>query len=787
MNSKSLSLIAIALFGLATTALHAQVGINNSATNPDPSAILDLMSGNSGVNKGFLPNAVALTATNSASPVTSPATGLIVYNTATAGASPNNVVPGYYYWNGTAWIGLGGYASGSGTNNYIARWTPTGNSLGTGMIQDNGSSVGINASPNTDAMLSINNTGTGLYTNSSGYAGDSSIGATYGVYGMATNYGSAGVYGNNNWGTGVYGNSANQTGVYGFSSCAGKDAPPTNPYGGIYGEGDNTWGVQGVSASGAGVLGVGKYAGYFTGSTQGVYSNSTGGAGDSSVGTTYGVYGNSSNYLSAGVFGTSTSGYGVKGNSSNADGIYGYSIAGPAGPPQFSQYGGVFGEDDNTWGIEGSSIKGTGVYGNGGRYGGYFTASSTGVYSNSTFASGDSSVGLTYGVYGSSSKNGYPGVYGNNPNGYGVWGNSTNGTGVYGYSNATGGINPGGVYGENDNALGFGVEGYSSNGTGVIGNGNKYGGYFTALKGQGIYSSSTYYSGDSSIGNTYGVYAYSSATTGNYPGVYGTSKNGNGVNGYAPGGVGVYGNSSSNYGISGFSTSSTGVYGEGDNLYGVEGYSSSGTGVFAEGNSYGLIATYSNFNATTAVAAIEAIDSKSNGDVWVNAWSSGTHYKIIGSNTTSVSCSVPDLDGNKVVMHCPETPEFYFEDYGEGQLVNGKAHIDLDPILAKNVAINDKHHLRVFVQLDGDCKGVYVTNKTATGFDVVELDGGTSNTSFEWHVICNVKDENENGVVNHNQDLRFEKAPIVDASANAKLIQQAPAQTITTTQASGKK
>lgn len=54
-------------------------------------------------NKGFLPPRIALTASNSASHITSPAAGLLVYNAATAGTYPNNVVPGYYYWDGPAW------------------------------------------------------------------------------------------------------------------------------------------------------------------------------------------------------------------------------------------------------------------------------------------------------------------------------------------------------------------------------------------------------------------------------------------------------------------------------------------------------------------------------------------------------------------------------------------------------------------------------------------------------------------------------------------------------------
>lgn len=78
----------------------AQTGIGT--TNPHPSAKLDIASD----RLGFLPPRIALTATNSASPITSPATGLVIFNTATAGTTPNNVLPGYYYWDGSKWNGL---------------------------------------------------------------------------------------------------------------------------------------------------------------------------------------------------------------------------------------------------------------------------------------------------------------------------------------------------------------------------------------------------------------------------------------------------------------------------------------------------------------------------------------------------------------------------------------------------------------------------------------------------------------------------------------------------------
>jgi hypothetical protein len=113
-----------------------------------------------------------------------------------------------------------------------------------------------------------------------------------------------------------------------------------------------------------------------------------------------------------------------------------------------------------------------------------------------------------------------------------------------------------------------------------------------------------------------------------------------------------------------------------------------------------------------------------------------------------------------VTLHAPETPEFYFQDYGQATLVNGKVHVPIDPILTKNVTISEKHPLRVFIQLEGDCKGVFVTNKTASGFDVVELNGGTSNVSFQWSITCNVADAQIGNRVSKFADLRFEAGPV---------------------------
>ena len=97
---KSMFFIVLLIAGSSVS--NAQnVGINATGTTPDGSAMLDVSS----TTKGFLPPRVALTATNSSNPVTAPvATGLLVYNTATASTPPYSVTPGYYYWDGSAWV-----------------------------------------------------------------------------------------------------------------------------------------------------------------------------------------------------------------------------------------------------------------------------------------------------------------------------------------------------------------------------------------------------------------------------------------------------------------------------------------------------------------------------------------------------------------------------------------------------------------------------------------------------------------------------------------------------------
>ena len=138
-----------------------------------------------------------------------------------------------------------------------------------------------------------------------------------------------------------------------------------------------------------------------------------------------------------------------------------------------------------------------------------------------------------------------------------------------------------------------------------------------------------------------------------------------------------------------------------------------------------------------------------------------TNYKIYG--TGSVSTVVDGLNGrqDRKIMFAPEMPEIHFMDVGQGQLQGGRAYIQLDPIFAKNIVVNEQHPLRVLIQLEDECNGVRVTNKSQHGFEVIELNGGTSKARFTYFVIANRADEKDEygNVISKHEGVRFPPAP----------------------------
>jgi len=232
------------------------------------------------------------------------------------------------------------------------------------------------------------------------------------------------------------------------------------------------------------------------------------------------------------------------------------------------------------------------------------------------------------------------------------------------------------------------------------------------------------------------------------------------------GGSGIFGSTSqaAGGGVSGknLNANGTGIVAIGNGTLGRE--LSVGSGLAADGSVWGVYAR-SEGTALPAGAVYADLGGPSPNTVAVSYFDGATLYKILGNGT--VSTLVSDKENKTRVMFAPEAPEVLFEDYGSGQLVNGKAHIALDPVFSANIMVDKSHALRVFVQVENECKGVYVTNKSDGGFDVVELGGGVSSAQFSWHAVGNRADE-ETGTtapgpaqagkgrqVSHYTNLRF--------------------------------
>lgn len=92
-----LSFLFLSIF-FASQAQTGNIGIGT--TTPNVNASLEL----GAANKGLLLNRVALTSADNAAPLAAHVAGMVVYNTATAGTSPNNVSAGIYFNNGARWV-----------------------------------------------------------------------------------------------------------------------------------------------------------------------------------------------------------------------------------------------------------------------------------------------------------------------------------------------------------------------------------------------------------------------------------------------------------------------------------------------------------------------------------------------------------------------------------------------------------------------------------------------------------------------------------------------------------
>lgn len=168
-----------------------------------------------------------------------------------------------------------------------------------------------------------------------------------------------------------------------------------------------------------------------------------------------------------------------------------------------------------------------------------------------------------------------------------------------------------------------------------------------------------------------------------------------------------------------------GVHGDGDyagvsgisKRSGVEGHSKTEAGVY--GHSYEGVGVEGSSGKGDA--------GRFYGDVYI----SGDLY-LQGAK----SAVVPFPDGSHRRLYCQESPESWFEDFGEAKLVKGRAVVKVDKGFGA-VTTGTSH---VFLTPLGDCNGLFVRSRRRGAFEVRELGGGDRTLLFSFRIVARRKD-----------------------------------------------
>lgn len=232
-------------------------------------------------------------------------------------------------------------------------------------------------------------------------------------------------------------------------------------------------------------------------------------------------------------------------------------------------------------------------------------------------------------------------------------------------------------------------------------------GHSTGLNTKGVFGFSAGYGVEGltrSVAGKAGVYGASRGTAGTANGVVGSSSNGDGV--------------------AGFST--------GHKLdAGVRGFSNLGDGVNAESTGPGETAIRAEANnAATDIFIGDNPKNKTNCTMDPSA-----NLTCTGTITGGAALRSEHRNGNgeRVIAYSPESATATIEDVGTGRLAGGVANVRLDPSFA---ALTDKRWYYVFLTPLGDTRGLYVSVKTATGFQVRETERGRGNLEFDYRIVA---------------------------------------------------
>ncbi len=124
---------------------------------------------------------------------------------------------------------------------------------------------------------------------------------------------------------------------------------------------------------------------------------------------------------------------------------------------------------------------------------------------------------------------------------------------------------------------------------------------------------------------------------------------------------------------------------------------------------------------------------------------------------------VETTDGSKT-LYALQTGESQYVFSGNGQLQNGKTRIEFDQTIQD--IVDTEKPMSINLTLTQKAKGVYVSQRDATGFEVEEIGGGESNATFDWLIFATRKDGDEDEVIDEDEPEEQGEPVVEDPEQN---------------------
>ena len=245
----------------------------------------------------------------------------------------------------------------------------------------------------------------------------------------------------------------------------------------------------------------------------------------------------------------------------------------------------------------------------------------------------------------------------------------------------------------------------------------------------------------SSMGSTtWGVYGVSNSADGVHGRTNSTSGN-SAVAGFSRGtggsGQGVYGWSSNGYGVEGVSTG--GEFG----AVGVEG-SANYTGVYGLSNKgFGVVAESSAPESDEGYTALLALGESAKTEPFI-AYNTANEAQCEVDPKANLTCTgkigAPSFRerhqnraGQHVLSYSTQSATATIEDVGTARISGGVANVQIEPSFA---SVMGSKWYYVFLTPLGETRGLYVSMKTTTAFQVREFEHGRSSLEFDYRIVA---------------------------------------------------